>query len=62
MKWSITFYNKKVKLPALAFPTGILAKFLRSLELLKEFGPGIGMPHVRPVHKGLFEVRAQGKE
>ena len=62
MKWRITFYNKKVKLQALAFPKGILAKFLRSLELLEEFGPGIGMPHVRPVSKRLFEVRAQGKE
>jgi phage-related protein len=62
MKWRITFYNKKVKLQALAFPKGILANFLRSLELLEEFGPGIGMPHVRPIHKGLFEVRAQGKE
>jgi phage-related protein len=62
MNWRITFYNKKVKLKALAFPKGILANFLRSLELLKEFGPHIGMPHVRPVSKGLYEVRAQGKE
>jgi len=62
MKWRITFYNKKVKSQALAFPKGILANFLRSLELLEEFGPGIGMPHVRSLSSGLFEVRAQGKE
>jgi phage-related protein len=62
MKWRITFFNKKVKSQALAFPKGILANFLHSLELLEEFGPGIGMPHIRLVSKGLFEVRAQGKE
>ena len=62
MNWRITFYNKKVRSQALAFPKGILANFLHSLELLKEFGPGIGMPHVRPVSTGLYEVRAHGKE
>ena len=62
MKWRITFFNKKVKSQALAFPKGILANFLHSLELLEEFGPSIGMPHIRPVSKGLYEVRAQGKE
>ena len=62
MKWRITFFNKKVKSQALAFPKGILANFLHSLELLEEFGPSIGMPRIRPVSKGLYEVRAQGKE
>jgi len=62
MNWRITFYNKKVRSQALAFPQGILANFLRSLELLKEFGPRIGMPYVRPVSTGLHEVRAKGKE
>ena len=62
MNWRITFYNKKVRSQALAFPKGILANFLHSLELLKKFGPGIGMPHVRPVSSGLYEVRAHGKE
>jgi len=52
MNWSITFYNKKVRSQALAFPKGILASFLHSPELLKEFGPGIGMPHVRSVSTG----------
>ena len=62
MKWRITFFNEKVKSQALAFPKGILANFLHSLELLEEFGPSIGMPQIRPVSKGLYEVRAQGKE
>ncbi len=62
MNWRITFYNARAKSQALAFPKGILGSFLRSLELLEEFGPSIGMPHVRPLRKGLFEVRVQGKE
>ncbi len=62
MNWRITFFNEKVRSQALAFPKGILANFLRSLELLKELGLHIGMPHVRPVSKGLYEMRAQGKE
>jgi phage-related protein len=62
MRWRVTFFNKKVKSQALAFPKGILANFLHSLELLEEFGPSIGMPHIRPVIKGLYEIRAQGKE
>ena len=62
MNWRITFYTRKVRSQALAFPKGILANFLHSLELLEEFGPGIGMPHVRPVSKGLYEIRAHGKE
>ena len=52
MNWRITFYNKKVRSQALEFPKGILASFLHSLELLKEFGPGIGIPHVRSVSTG----------
>ena len=62
MKWRVAFFNKKVRSQALAFPKGILANFLHALELLEEFGPSIGMPHIRPVSKGLYELRAQGKE
>jgi len=62
MNWRITFYNKKVESQALAFPKGILASFIRLLDLLKVFGPHIGMPHVRPVSSRLYEIRAQGKE
>ena len=62
MSWSVSVFSERVKSQALAFPNGVLANFLRSLELLEEFGPGIGMPHVRPVAKGLYEVRARGME
>jgi len=62
MNWKISFCNEKVNSQALALPKGILASFLRSLELLEEFCPSVGMPHSRRVSKGLFEVRARGRE
>jgi hypothetical protein len=39
MKWHITFFNKKVRSQALAFPAGILANFLHLIRLVEKFGP-----------------------
>jgi phage-related protein len=46
----------------LALPKGILASFLRVVELIEEFGPTIGRPHTAPLGGGLFEIRAKGRE
>lgn len=46
----------------MALPAGILANFLRIAELIEEFGPDLGRPHTAPLGKGLFEIRAKGKE
>jgi len=62
MKWNITFFNKKVRSQALAFPAGILANFLHLIRLVEKFGPQIGMPYTRSLGAGLFEIRARGKE
>lgn len=62
MKWKVTFYNEKVEEQTLALPAGILANFLRIAELIEEFGPDLGRPHTAPLGKGLFEIRAKGKE
>ena len=32
------------------------------MELIKEFGPTLGRPHVAPLGRGLFEIRARGRE
>ncbi|MEM8659504.1 MAG: type II toxin-antitoxin system RelE/ParE family toxin [Pseudomonadota bacterium] len=58
----ITFYSEKVEAETLALPPGILANLLRTLELIEEFGPELGRPHTAPLGKGLFEIRAKGKE
>ncbi len=62
MSWKITFYSEKVEKETLALPAGILANFLRIAELIEEFGPDLGRPHTAPLGKGLFEIRAKGKE
>jgi phage-related protein len=62
MTWTITFFNEKVEEETLALPPGILANFLRIVELIQEFGPDLGRPHTAPLGRGLFEIRAKGRE
>ncbi|MFO1509412.1 MAG: type II toxin-antitoxin system RelE/ParE family toxin [Steroidobacteraceae bacterium] len=62
MKWQVTFYSAEVEQEALALPAGILANFLRVVELIREFGPALGRPHTAPLGQGLFEIRAKGRE
>lgn len=62
INWKVEFFNEMVEEQTLAFPKGILADFLRVVELIEEFGPAIGRPHTAPLGKGLFEIRAKGRE
>ena len=39
-----------------------IAKVLRTLDLLEEFGADLGMPHSRAMGEGVFELRARGKQ
>lgn len=62
MSWSVTFFSEKVEGETLALPPGILANFIRIVELIEEFGPDLGRPHTAPLGDGLFEIRAKGRE
>lgn len=62
MRWEVTFYSPKVEQETLDLPAGILANFLRIVELIGEFGPDLGRPHTAPLGQGLFEIRAKGRE
>ena len=62
MSWKVTFFNEQVKEQTLGFPTGILSNLLHILEIIEESGPMIGKPYTAPMGKGLFEIRAKGKE
>ena len=62
MTWNVTFINNQVWRETLSFPDGILANLLHILELIEQSGPMIGMPYTAPLGKGLFEIRAKGKE
>ena len=54
--------QRKSKNESLTLPRGILANFLRIVELVKEFGPDLGRPHTAPLEPKLIEIRAKGKE
>ncbi len=63
MKWEISFYDQKVMRIVLAWPSGIKAKFTHIAELLKVHGPSeVGMPFVKAMGSGLFEILARGQE
>ena len=62
MNWKITYYSEKVQQETFALPKGVLAHFLRIMELIEEFGPDLGRPHTEPLGGGLFEIRARARE
>ena len=63
MTWTVEFYSEDVEEETIALPTGLLANFLRVVELIEEFGPAhLGRPHTAPLGGGLFEIRAKGRE
>lgn len=62
MSWKVTFFDSNVKDETLSFPKGILSNFLHIAEIIEKFGPTVGKPYTAPMGKGLFEIRAKGKE
>jgi phage-related protein len=61
MKWNISYYDK-TKQDILDWPKKILAKYIKTTDLIEEFGPNLGMPFTKPFGNGLFEIRAKGQE
>ena len=62
MKWTITFFNNRVRRDIRSWPNGIYASFLRLAGLLEEYGLDLRMPHSRAMGSGLFELRCRGSE
>jgi phage-related protein len=60
--WKVIFCNARMERAILALPEGLLARFLRYAERLEAFGPDLGMPHTRPMGRGLFELRLKAAE
>jgi phage-related protein len=61
MNFTIEYFNARVKAEIEGWPDDLLADFARMVELLRDFGPNIGMPHSRPLGGGLFELRPRGR-
>ena len=62
MSYTIEYFHARIKAEIESWPDGILADFARIVELLMEFGPNLRMPHSRAMGRGLFELRARGRE
>lgn len=62
MDWEILYYDEEVQEAISAWPVGIRAYYARLTERMLVFGPNLGMPFTRSLGKGLFEIRAKGKE
>jgi phage-related protein len=62
MKWNIRYYNEAVEGEVLSLPDSLLARYARLTEVMKDYGPNLGMPHTKAMGDGLFELRLKGKE
>lgn len=45
--YSVEYFNKRVLAEFEGWPVGVLADYMRLVELLMEFGPDLRMPHSR---------------
>jgi len=62
MKFRVEYFSSKVEDAINAWPIDILADYGHLIVLLEKYGPDLGMPHSFPLGRGLFELRAKGKE
>lgn len=62
MKWKITYYNDAVRDNILKLPKSLLARYLRTINLVEIFGANLGEPHTKAFGNGLFELRLKGRE
>ena len=60
--YEIEFFNIRVEKDIRQWPVGIQADFLRIIELMVIHGGNLGAPRTKSIEKGLFEIRAKGKE
>jgi phage-related protein len=60
--WRIQYFNHRVKDEIEAWPVGILADFLRLVQLMEDHGADLRLPHSRAMGQGLFELRCRGAE
>jgi phage-related protein len=62
MKWTVTYYNDQVESEVFSMPRGILARYLRYVELMEKHGADLRSPHSESMGGGLFELRPKASE
>ena len=58
----ITFLDEALEKFIYSLESQTIAKVLRTIGLLEEFGNKLGMPHSKKVGAGLFELRIRGAQ
>jgi len=58
----IQFFDESVEQLILSLEKSTIAKTLRTIDLLEEFGYKLGMPHTKKLKKNLFELRVPGDQ
>lgn len=62
MSWKIVYYSETVRQWVDGLPVGLRAYYARITERMLQYGPHLGMPYVRSLGKGLYEIWVMGKE
>jgi phage-related protein len=62
VRWTVTYYSEQVQQEVLSMPRGILARYLRYVELMEKHGIDLRSPHSEPMAGGLFELRPKAAE
>ena len=62
MKWTVTYYSEQVENEVFSMPRGILARYLRYVELMEKHGADLRAPHSEAMGGGLFELRPKAAE
>lgn len=61
--WQIEFSVHRAEKEIFSLPKDLQAQFLRVSELLISFGPfNVGMPHIKGLGEGMWEIRLKGKD
>lgn len=60
MLFDVVYFHPRVLAAIESWPVDVLADYARLLELLREHGPSLRLPHSRAFGDGLFELRPRG--
>jgi phage-related protein len=63
MNWVVETLDAAVDAELDALPADMRARFVRIARLIQSQGlPNVGMPHLRPLESGLWEMRMTGRD
>ncbi len=61
--WCVETLDVRVDQELEAMPADVRSRLMRIAQLIEEFGPvAVGMPHIRSLGRGLWELRAGGRD